>query len=126
MLHRKGMVKGLPLIEKPNNLCEGCILGKQYRETFLAGKSVRPKAPLEIFHPDLCGPMQIPSIGGSHYLLIFIDDYTRKTWVFLLKQKIEVFERFHQYKALVEKQSGDYHKVLRTDRGGKYISNDFL
>lgn len=55
-----------------------------------------------------------------------IDDYTRKTWVFLLKQKGEVFECFHQYKALVEKQSGYYIKVLRTDRGGEYISNDFL
>eukprot|EP00253_Pinus_taeda_P018528 PITA_18528 len=37
LLHRKGMVKGLPLIEKPNSICEGCILGKQHRETFLAG-----------------------------------------------------------------------------------------
>eukprot|EP00253_Pinus_taeda_P023625 PITA_23625 len=37
LLHRKGVVKGLPLIEKPDNLCEGCILGKQHRETFLAG-----------------------------------------------------------------------------------------
>jgi len=58
--------------------------------------------------------------------LTFIDDYKRKTWVFLLKQKSEVFERFHQYKALVEKQSGHYIKVLKTDRGGEYISNDFL
>ena len=38
LLHRKGMVKGLPLIEKPDNICEGCILGKQHRGTFPAGK----------------------------------------------------------------------------------------
>ena len=38
LLHRKNMVKGLPLIEKPDSLCEGCILGKQHRETFLSGK----------------------------------------------------------------------------------------
>ena len=44
LLHRKGMVKGLPLLEKPDNLCEGCILGKQHRETFLTGMSVREKA----------------------------------------------------------------------------------
>jgi len=66
--------------------------------------------------------MQTPLIGGNHYLLTFIDDYTRKTWVFLLKQKSEVFECFCQYKALVEKQSGHYNTVLRTDRGGEYIS----
>eukprot|EP00253_Pinus_taeda_P023442 PITA_23442 len=123
---RKGMVKGLPLIEKPDNICEGCILGKQHRERFPAGNSIREKAPLEIAHSDLCGPMQTPSIGGRHYVLTFIDDYTRKTWVYLLKHKSQVFERFRQYKALVEKQCGHYIKVLRNDKGGKYISNEFL
>ena len=126
MLHRKDMVKGLPLIEKPNNICEGCILDKQHKETFLEGKSVRKKAPLEIVHSDLCGPTQTPSIGGTHYVLTFIDDYKRKPWAFLRKQKSEVFEHFRQYNDVVEKQSGYYIKVLRTDRGGEYISNDFL
>ena len=83
--HRKGIVKGLPLIEKPDNLCEGCIFAKQHRETFPTGKTVREKAHLEIVHSYLCGPMQTPSIGGSHYLLNFIDDYTRRTWVYFLK-----------------------------------------
>lgn len=101
LLHRKGMVKGLPLIEKMDSLCEGCILGEQHSETFRAGKSIRAKAPLEIVHSDLCGPMETPSIGGNHYLLAFINDYTRKTWVYLLKSKSEVFERFRQYKSLV-------------------------
>ena len=77
LLHRKGMVKGLPLIEKPDSLCEGCILGKQHRESFPAGKSIRAKAPLEIVHSDVCGPMQIPSFAGNKYVLTFIDDYTR-------------------------------------------------
>jgi len=100
------MVKGFPLIEKPDSLCEGCIFGKQHRETFQAGKLVRAKAPLGIVHSDLCGQMQTPSIGGSDYLLTFIDDYIRNTWVYLLKKKSEVFEHFRQYKALVEKKSG--------------------
>ena len=67
LLHRKGMVKGLPLIDKSNNLCECYILGKQHRESFPSGKSIREKAPLEIFHSYLCGPMQTPSLTGSHY-----------------------------------------------------------
>ena len=73
-LHRKGMVKGLPLVKKLDSICEGCILGKQHRETFPARKSVRTKTPLETIHSYLCGPMQTPSIGGSHYVLTFIDD----------------------------------------------------
>ena len=84
-LYRKFMVKGFPLIEKLDSLCEGCILGKQHRESFPAGKSIREKAPLEIVHSYLHGPMQTPSLAGSHYVLTFIDDYTRKTWVYFLK-----------------------------------------
>ena len=100
------MVKGLPLIEKLDSLCEGCILGKQQRESFPAGKSIREKAPLEIVHSDLCGPMQTPSLAGNKYVLTFIDDYTRKTWVYFLNQKSEVFEKFCHFKTLIQKQCG--------------------
>eukprot|EP00253_Pinus_taeda_P001991 PITA_01991 len=116
LLSRKGMVKGLPLIEKPGSLCEGCILGKQHRESFPSGKSIRAKEPLEIIHSDLCGPMQAASLAGNQYFLTLIDDFTRKTWVYFLKKKSEVFEKFRNFKALVENQSGLHIKVLRTGR----------
>ena len=121
-MHRKGKVRGLPLIEKPNSLCEGFILGKQHKEIFPSGKSIRAKAPLEIVHSDLCGPMQTPSLTRNHYMLTFIDDFTRKTWVYFLKFKNEGFEKLFHFKALIENQSGQHIKVLRTDRGGEYIS----
>eukprot|EP00253_Pinus_taeda_P012844 PITA_12844 len=70
--------------------------------------------------------MRIPSFARNQYVLTFIDDYTRKTWVYMLKQKSEVFEKFHHFKTLFEKQCGHYIKVLRTDRGGEYIYKDFL
>lgn len=47
LLHRKGMVRGLPLIEKLENLCEGCILSERHRESFPIGKLAREKTPLE-------------------------------------------------------------------------------
>ena len=120
------MVKRLPLIEKLDSLCEGCILDKQHRESFPSGKSIRAKAPLEFFHSDLCGPMQTPSIESNHYILTFIDDYTRKTWVYFLKFKSEVVEKLCHFKALVENQSGQCIKVLRIERGGEYISKEFM
>lgn len=116
------MVRGLPLIEKSDNLCEGCILGKQDKESFPTGKSLRAKTPLEIVHSDLCGLMQAPSLPANQYFLTFIDEFTRKTWVYFLKNKSEVFEKFQNFKALVENQSGLRIKVLRTNRGGEYIS----
>ena len=58
LLHTKSMVKGFPLIDRPERVCEGYIFGKQHRETFPVEKSYRARTPLEIVHSDICGPMQ--------------------------------------------------------------------
>lgn len=120
------MVKGLPSIQQPTSSCESCILAKHHREKFVCRLSYRAKGPLEIVHTDLCGPMQTPSLTGNIYFLTFIDDYSRKTWVYLLKQKSETFAVFKRFKALVEKEIGKYIKVLRSDRGGEYMLNNFM
>jgi transposase InsO family protein len=112
-------------IEKPERICEGCIFDKQHRESFPVGKSYREKSPLEIVHLDIFGTMQTPSIGGSTYFLTFIDDFSRKTWIYFLKHKSDALGYFQQFKSLVEKHSGYYIKCLRTDRGGEYISREF-
>ena len=75
------MISGLPPIKAPLSSCESCILAKQHRESFLKEISYRARTPLEIVHNDLCGPMQMPSLGGRIYFLAFIDDYSRRTWV---------------------------------------------
>ena len=81
------MVKGLPSIEKPASSYDNCIFGKKHREKFIYGVSYRAKAPSELVHTDLCGLMQTPSLTGNVYFMTFIDDFSRKTWVSLLKQK---------------------------------------
>ena len=121
LLHTKNMVKGFPLIDRPERVCEGCIFGKQHRETFSVEKSYRARTPLEIVHSDICGPMQTSSIIDCKYFLTFIDNYSRKTWVYFLKHKFDAFGYFQQFKALVENQSGHCIKILRTDRGGEYV-----
>lgn len=47
------------------------------------------------------------------------------SWVYLLKFKSEAFENFRNFNALVEKQSGCNIKILRTNCGGEFLSNDF-
>jgi transposase InsO family protein len=69
--------------------------------------------------------MQTPSIGDITYFLTFIDDFLRKTWIYFLKHKYDALGCFQQFKSLVEKHSGYYIKVLRTDRGGEYVSRYF-
>ena len=68
LLHKKSMVKGFPLIEKLERVCEGCILGKKHRESFPASMSTRAKKPLNIMNLDLCGPCQ--KTTSCHSLMI--------------------------------------------------------
>jgi hypothetical protein len=63
--------------------------------------------------------------AGALYYVTFIDDFSRKTWIFFMKTKDEVFSRFQEFKAQVENQTGKRIKVLRSDNGGEYTSNDF-
>jgi transposase InsO family protein len=120
------MVKGLPCIQQPTSSCESCILGKYHREKFVSGVSYRAKAPLEIVHTDLCGPMQTPSLTRCVYFMTFINDLSRKTWLYFLKQKSETFEAFKRLKYMVENESGRTIKILRSDRGGEYKMNEFI
>ena len=109
------MVRGLSLIKEPASTCEFFILGKQHREIFPNGVSYRAKKPLELLHS---GPMRTQSIGARCYFLTFIDDCSRKTWFYFLKQKSETFGKFKEFKALAENQSERQIKVLRLNHGG--------
>ena len=69
--------------------------------------------------------MSIPSLGGSRYYVSFINYFSIMTWIYFLKKKSKVFERFLDFKALVENQTIRKIKVLRTDNGGELCGNDF-
>jgi hypothetical protein len=59
------------------------------------------------------------------YYVSFIDYFSRKTWIYFLRKKFEVFDRFKEFKALVENQTKKRIKVLRTDNGGEFCENEF-
>jgi transposase InsO family protein len=67
----------------------------------------------------------MPSLGGSRYILVFTNDYSRKSWIFFLKGKDKTFLKFREFKACNKKETGNKIQTLRTDRGGEYLSNDF-
>ena len=79
---------------------------------------------MELVHTNVCGPMYTTTNGGNKYFIIFADDFIRMTWVYFMRQK-RCFFIFKQFQNLVERQSGHLMKVLRSDRGGEYNSNEF-
>ncbi|KAL0403780.1 UNVERIFIED_CONTAM: Retrovirus-related Pol polyprotein from transposon TNT 1-94 [Sesamum radiatum] len=125
ILHQKKMMTDLPQIQAVEGACEACLQGKQHKRPFPSGTSWRAKAVLELIHTDVCGPMRTPSHEQNRYFILFIDDYSRMTWVYFMREKSEVFKIFKKFKNLVEKQSGQRIKVLRSDRGKEYNNSEF-
>ena len=123
----KQMVSGIQMkgdFDNLNSVCEGCMKGRQTREPFPSSEH-RGRHLLELVHSDVCGPINPKSLGGHRYYLTFVDDFSRKSWVYLMKEKKEVFKFFKIWKAMVENQSEKRIKRFRTDRGGEYLSNEY-
>jgi hypothetical protein len=123
-LSKLRLVDGLPNIYFSKGACERCVLRKQPQEKFEKGKSQRASVPLDLIHSDLMGPFPHPSINKVRFFLIFVDDFSRFTWIYFLRKKSDVFHHLKDFKALVETQSGNKIKVLRTDNGGEYVNHD--
>lgn len=121
----KSMVRGMEKVDGSDEKgCEICLKGKQSRFAFPSGDS-RANEKLELMHTDLCGPMNVASLGGSLYFLTFIDDFTRKTFVYTIKSKNMVLKKFKEFKSRVENQTGKKIKILRSDNGREYCNKPF-
>jgi len=73
-------------------MCEACQKGKQTKAQHKKTIDILTSKPLELLHVDLIGPTQTVSIGGKKYIMIIIDDYSKYTWVILLRDKFESFD----------------------------------
>ena len=124
-MQTKSIVTGLPKfrVDGMQKVCEACQMGKQARHAFPCNAEVSNRA-LEVIHSDVW-TTKVASLGGCHYYVSFIDDHTRKVWVYFMKHKSEVFSHFKAFKAMVEKEKGMQIKVLRFDGGGEYFSKEF-
>ena len=120
------MVNGIPkLKEDQEGVCKGCALGKNVNIPFGSSAS-RSKEIMDFIHSNVCGPMSTKSLGGRLYCATFIDDHSRKTWIYLIKSKDEIFENYQEFKAEVENLTERRKKILRSDNGGEYISKELI
>ncbi|KAL5769797.1 hypothetical protein ACOSP7_013951 [Xanthoceras sorbifolium] len=119
----KGKLPDLKAVDV--GLCEDCIFGKQKKVSFAKIGKIPKAEKLELVHTDVWGPSPVSSLSGSLYYVTFIDDSTRKVWVYFLKKKSEVFDTFRKWKAMVENETGLKIKRLRSDNGGEYRDSRF-
>ena len=67
---------------------------------------MRSKGVLDLVHSDVWGPTPVSARGGAKYFVTFINDFSRKVWIYLIKEKLEVFAWFRAWRAEVEKELG--------------------
>ena len=103
--------------------CEFCLYGRQVQIPHKRASNQKLQL-LELVHTDVC-EMPTVSLGGAKYILSFIDDATRKVWVYTLKRKSDTFTTFTKFVALVENETGKKLKALRSDNGEEYLSKEF-
>jgi hypothetical protein len=119
------MVKGLPEIQVfHDGVWKGCAQGKNVKKPFPSSDS-KEKGVLDLIHLDVCGTLSATSLIRYVYYVSFIDDFSRKTWIYFLKNKDKVFSKFKEFKVLVENLSKRKIKVLTYDNGGEFTSGEF-
>ncbi|KAK0588005.1 hypothetical protein LWI29_032714 [Acer saccharum] len=114
-LEKYGIVRGLPnLGKKLEVVYEPCQLGKQTKMPNKKSTHIATKRPLELVHMVLMGPIQTESINSKKYIFVCVDDYSRFTWVYFLRNKTDAFDYFKKFSNQVQNEKGlDIKKICR-------------
>jgi hypothetical protein len=123
ILHKRNLFPDLKQIYL--DFCEHCVYGKHKRVIFLRVGKENKSEKIDLVHTDVWVPTQLSSLGVSRYYVTSIDDATRKTWFYWIRQKCDVFDTFKKWKALVENETGKRLKFLRSDKGGEHCIKEF-
>lgn len=119
------MVQGINCVNfSVKSQCLSCLKSKIHTQPFPVSQN-RAQHQLELIDTDVCGPMEKKSIGGASYFITFIDDMTRRVFVYFIKSKDEVYEKFVVFKNMAESQLGRKIKAIRSDNGREFVNKRF-
>lgn len=112
----------IPTLSRVSSLeCEACQLGKHHRSSFPSSSHGRQKESFDLVHTDIWGPSRTLSITGYHYFVVFVDDYSRMTWLFLLKQRSELpYVLFPFSNSIFTRKR---IQIIRSDNAMEYIQS---
>ena len=122
----RSLIDGLNDLNKATEICDVCLQAK-HKQMFIRTKVKRATKPFELVHSDTCGPFSVPTKGGHLHYIIFVNDYTRWTTVYLLpdKKKETCIAAYQHYQAKVDAR-GYNIKRFRCDNGrGEYDNKLF-
>lgn len=102
--------------------CEPCQYAKLHCSSSKPRINTRGSALFELIHSDIWGPSSTISKSGFKYFVTFVDDYSRVTWLFLMKQRSEVFSIFYDFHTEIQNQFKTNIQTLRSDNARENIS----
>ena len=105
--------------------CESCQYVKLHRVHLSPRVNKRVSAPFELVHLDIWGPCPIMSPTGFKYFITFVDDFSRITWLYLMKRRSELFSHFSAFCSEIQTQFHTHVQTLRSDNAKKYLSKPF-
>jgi hypothetical protein len=125
-LAREDMVKGFLEVEQVEQLCTGCLMGKQRMTPFLRQVEYRAESVLELVHGDICGPITLTTPNGNRYFNLLVDDVSKFIWVKALASKDNTMEVIKQLQAAAEAETCHKLRAFRSNSGGEFNSADII
>uniref|UniRef100_A0A2N9HWE0 Integrase catalytic domain-containing protein n=1 Tax=Fagus sylvatica TaxID=28930 RepID=A0A2N9HWE0_FAGSY len=119
----KHLVPTLPTFSNFN--CETCELSKHHRATFKLRTDDPCLHPFELVHSDIWGPARTTGLCDARYFVTFIDDHSRLTWVYVLKDRSQLFSVFQSFYAEISNQFNAKLLAFRTDNAREYLDSAF-
>ncbi|KAK2413561.1 putative mitochondrial protein [Trifolium repens] len=108
-----------------NTPCDVCHFSKQrilpYPNSITHSSNI-----FDLLHADIWGPYATPSVSGHRYFLTLVDDYSRFTWIILMKFKSETRNHIINFVSYIENQFNTKLKCLRSDNGCEFLMTDFF
>lgn len=123
--HVKAVLKNnnIPVSDDTQINCESCLHGKIHRLPF-GNSETKTSRPCELIHADTCGPMEVPSVGGSRYFIVLKDDYSNFRMVYCVKGKDEAKVCIENYINKAENITRNKIQYFRSDNGLEFINKE--
>ena len=102
--------------------CEVCQFAKHHRASF-SPQPYKPTTPFIVIHSDIWGPSRTSTSSGKKWFVTFIDDHTRLSWVYLIREKFDVETIFKKFYTMVQTQFQKNIQTLQSDNGREYFKN---
>ena len=102
-----------------------CQLGKQSTLPFNNSESIA-SATFDFIYSDVWGPSPVPTMGGSRYFVIFVDDFSRYTWIYLMKNRSKILIIYRDFAKMIQTKYSKVIKIFRSDNAREYRQTDFF